>query len=191
MACTVCLLQKVKWELSGQSTGLRFPTRFLYSFPSAHPQFLKYLLITSIIQKTLVITCMVNANHCPQHFNWNFKFTFVAGQNLSEGALDFQLTAGAAEAYAKTLEMVVCPGDNVLVESPCYTGLLSWLGPQGCNLLGVETDDKGIIPDNLRQVSEWSFEVIIHRLLVSEFCWCTVYPATSWFVLKSRTKQKY
>jgi kynurenine/2-aminoadipate aminotransferase len=56
---------------------------------------------------------------------------------------------GSQEGISKAFEMFVTPGDNVLVESPTYSGTLAILKPMDCNLLPVETDNEGLIPSSL------------------------------------------
>ena len=52
--------------------------------------------------------------------------------------------------------MLVQPEDNVLIDVPAYSGTLAALRPMGCNLLGVQTDKDGTIPDSLRAaLSRW------------------------------------
>ncbi|GMH47540.1 hypothetical protein TL16_g00087, partial [Triparma laevis f. inornata] len=44
--------------------------------------------------------------------------------------------------------------DTLLVESPTYSGSLAFLGPASVNLQGVQTDEHGLIPSDLRRVLE-------------------------------------
>eukprot|EP01098_Paradermamoeba_levis_P006140 TRINITY_DN2548_c0_g1_i2.p1 TRINITY_DN2548_c0_g1~~TRINITY_DN2548_c0_g1_i2.p1 ORF type:complete len:321 (-),score=75.79 TRINITY_DN2548_c0_g1_i2:227-1189(-) len=55
---------------------------------------------------------------------------------------------------AKAFEMLIEPGDNVLVENPTYSGSLAALRPLKCNLIGVETDEEGLCPNSLEQILE-------------------------------------
>lgn len=55
--------------------------------------------------------------------------------------------------------MAISEGDTVLVEDPTYTGILSFLETQECDLATVKTDALGAIPDSLESVlSNWPTE---------------------------------
>ncbi|KAB0407605.1 hypothetical protein E2I00_017149, partial [Balaenoptera physalus] len=56
-------------------------------------------------------------------------------------------------------EMIVNPGDNILVNEPIYSGTIHALQPLGCNMINVSSDEHGIIPDSLREIlSRWKPE---------------------------------
>lgn len=48
--------------------------------------------------------------------------------------------------------MLLNRGDSLLVEAPTYSGSLAFLRPFGANLVGVETDGGGLIPEDLDRV---------------------------------------
>eukprot|EP00058_Branchiostoma_floridae_P012752 XP_002598240.1 hypothetical protein BRAFLDRAFT_69573 [Branchiostoma floridae] len=74
-----------------------------------------------------------------------------------QGQMDLCVTTGSQEALSKTFEMLVTPGDNVLMDQPTYPGTLAAVRPLGCNLIPVETDQLGMRPDVLRDVlSRWT-----------------------------------
>ncbi|XP_035681120.1 kynurenine/alpha-aminoadipate aminotransferase, mitochondrial-like isoform X2 [Branchiostoma floridae] len=74
-----------------------------------------------------------------------------------EGKMDLCVTAGSQEAICKTMEMLVTQGDNILIETPTYPGLLSIAKPMGCNMLEVETDEHGPKISSLRSIlSNWN-----------------------------------
>jgi kynurenine/2-aminoadipate aminotransferase len=56
------------------------------------------------------------------------------------------------DALAKTIDLLVDEGDPVLVEDPTYSGALSVFRPYNCNIIGVKTDQDGLVPDALRHV---------------------------------------
>jgi len=64
------------------------------------------------------------------------------------------VTTGSQDALTKLFEMLLNPGDPLLVENPTYSGVLSFLKPFGAKLVGVDVDDEGLIPSKLRQVLE-------------------------------------
>ncbi|KAL6118447.1 aadat [Pungitius sinensis] len=69
---------------------------------------------------------------------------------------DMCVTTGSQEGLCKVFEMLVNPGDNVLLDAPTYSGTLAALQPLGCNLINVPSDQHGMIPAALKEVlSRW------------------------------------
>lgn len=72
------------------------------------------------------------------------------------GQMDMCVTTGSQEGLCKVFEMLVNPGDNVLLDAPTYSGTLAALNPIDCNLINVPSDQHGMIPAALREVlSRW------------------------------------
>ncbi|KAL3046246.1 hypothetical protein OYC64_004287 [Pagothenia borchgrevinki] len=70
--------------------------------------------------------------------------------------MDMCVTTGSQEGLCKLFEMLVNPGDNVLLDAPTYSGTLAALRPLGCNLINVSSDQHGMIPAALKDVlSRW------------------------------------
>ncbi|XP_019821328.2 kynurenine/alpha-aminoadipate aminotransferase, mitochondrial-like [Bos indicus] len=77
----------------------------------------------------------------------------------SQGQMDICVTCGSLEGLYKVFEMIVNPGDNILVNEPVYSGTIHALQPLGCNMINVSSDEHGIIPDSLREIlSKWKPE---------------------------------
>ncbi|KAI5756667.1 AADAT protein [Gulo gulo luscus] len=77
----------------------------------------------------------------------------------SQGQMDICITAGSQDGLCKVFEMIINPGDNVLLNEPVYSGTLQALKPLGCNIINVASDEYGIIPDSLKEVlSKWKPE---------------------------------
>nr|DBA29085.1 TPA: hypothetical protein GDO54_009346 [Pyxicephalus adspersus] len=73
-----------------------------------------------------------------------------------KGQMELCVTTGSQEGLSKVFEMLVNPGDNVLLDAPTYSGTLAAVKPLGCNLIGVPTDQHGIIPTALKDIlSRW------------------------------------
>ncbi|XP_021378077.1 kynurenine/alpha-aminoadipate aminotransferase, mitochondrial-like isoform X2 [Mizuhopecten yessoensis] len=73
------------------------------------------------------------------------------------GQTDVIIMNGSQDALCQSLDAMVSPGDNVLIESPSYPVPVSILQPLGCNMLPVESDADGMDPDKLRHIlSRWS-----------------------------------
>ncbi|XP_034712236.1 kynurenine/alpha-aminoadipate aminotransferase, mitochondrial isoform X1 [Etheostoma cragini] len=80
----------------------------------------------------------------------------TAGYTPENGQMDVCVTTGSQEGLCKVFEMLVNPGDNVLLDAPTYSGTLAALQPLGCNLINVPSDQHGIIPAALKEVlSRW------------------------------------
>lgn len=92
----------------------------------------------------------------------------LALQQDQHGVTDREIcvTNGSQDAIAKAMDMLIEPGDSVLVESPTYSGTLAILKPMECNIIDVETDEHGIIPDKLESVLEsWQVDVAKPKFL--------------------------
>eukprot|EP01128_Nolandella_sp_AFSM9_P012351 TRINITY_DN9193_c0_g1_i1.p1 TRINITY_DN9193_c0_g1~~TRINITY_DN9193_c0_g1_i1.p1 ORF type:complete len:483 (-),score=116.72 TRINITY_DN9193_c0_g1_i1:111-1409(-) len=65
-------------------------------------------------------------------------------------------TTGSQDALSKAFEMLLSEGDSLLMENPTYSGALAGLNPLRLNLVGVETDGEGLIPESLESLlNEW------------------------------------
>lgn len=64
--------------------------------------------------------------------------------------VDFDLVigAGSQDLITKAIEMLIHPGDAILVENPAYTGLLAFVQSQPCDVVGLPTDENGLIPES-------------------------------------------
>uniref|UniRef100_A0A8D1SF48 Kynurenine/alpha-aminoadipate aminotransferase, mitochondrial n=1 Tax=Sus scrofa TaxID=9823 RepID=A0A8D1SF48_PIG len=77
----------------------------------------------------------------------------------SQGQMDICVTCGSQDGLCKVFEMIVNPGDNILVNEPVYPGMIHALRPLGCNILTVASDEHGIIPDSLKEIlAKWKPE---------------------------------
>lgn len=66
---------------------------------------------------------------------------------------------GSQDLIAKAFEMFIEPGSNVLLENPSYTGIVSFLRTQPCNMISVDTDSQGIVPESLKSILQgWEDE---------------------------------
>ncbi|RUP51647.1 hypothetical protein BC936DRAFT_146781 [Jimgerdemannia flammicorona] len=79
---------------------------------------------------------------------------------------EISVGTGSQDLITKALEMFITPGDNVLVENPAYTGIVSFLRTLPCKLIDVATDADGIVPLSLEHVlSTWHDLVSIPKIL--------------------------
>ncbi|XP_077209713.1 kynurenine/alpha-aminoadipate aminotransferase, mitochondrial-like isoform X2 [Paroedura picta] len=59
----------------------------------------------------------------------------------------------------KVFDMLINPGDNILMDDPNYIGTLVGLRPLGCNIISIPSDENGILPKALKDIlSRWGPE---------------------------------
>ncbi|XP_042324442.1 kynurenine/alpha-aminoadipate aminotransferase, mitochondrial isoform X3 [Sceloporus undulatus] len=76
-----------------------------------------------------------------------------------EGQMELCVTTGSQEGLCKVFEMLINPGDTILLDAPTYPGTLAALRPLGCNIINVPSDQHGIIPKALKEIlSRWNAE---------------------------------
>nr|XP_023439529.2 kynurenine/alpha-aminoadipate aminotransferase, mitochondrial isoform X2 [Dasypus novemcinctus] len=77
----------------------------------------------------------------------------------SQGKMEICVTCGSQEGLSKVFEMLINPGDNILLSEPIYSGTIQALCPLGCNIITVASDENGIIPESLKEIlSKWEPE---------------------------------
>uniref|UniRef100_A0A8C4VTS6 Aminotransferase class I/classII large domain-containing protein n=1 Tax=Gopherus evgoodei TaxID=1825980 RepID=A0A8C4VTS6_9SAUR len=64
----------------------------------------------------------------------------TANYTPDQGQMEISVIIGSQDSLSKVFEILVNPGDNVLLEDPSYPGTLSALEPLGCNIIKVPTD---------------------------------------------------
>ncbi|ESO02290.1 hypothetical protein HELRODRAFT_161542 [Helobdella robusta] len=68
--------------------------------------------------------------------------------------LDLCITSGSLDGLTKSFEMLVSAGDQVLIEQPLCSHVISALKPLECTIVPLETDSHGITPSSLAQISK-------------------------------------
>ncbi|KXS11935.1 PLP-dependent transferase [Gonapodya prolifera JEL478] len=69
---------------------------------------------------------------------------------------DICVTTGSQDGLAKAFEMLLEPGQPILVETPAYSGILAILRPAGVKIVEVPSDSDGLDPTQLRRIlSSW------------------------------------
>eukprot|EP00835_Amoeboradix_gromovi_P001356 NODE_60_length_25605_cov_0.732377.p5 type:complete len:393 gc:universal NODE_60_length_25605_cov_0.732377:25107-23929(-) len=61
---------------------------------------------------------------------------------------------GSQSLITKAMEMLLNPDDTILVEKPCYSGVLAFLNPFDCYKVFVNTDENGIQFEHLSEILE-------------------------------------
>ncbi|NXJ93133.1 AADAT protein, partial [Corythaixoides concolor] len=88
----------------------------------------------------------------------------TANYSPEQGQMEVCVTTGSQEGLCKVFEMLINPGDNILLDAPTYSGTLAALRPLGCNIINVPSDQHGIIPKDLKEIlSTWSSEDVKNR----------------------------
>ncbi|XP_060795799.1 kynurenine/alpha-aminoadipate aminotransferase, mitochondrial isoform X1 [Neoarius graeffei] len=80
----------------------------------------------------------------------------TAACSPERGQMELCVTTGSQDGLCKVFEMLINPGDNVLLDAPTYSGTLATIQPLGCNIINVPSDQYGMIPEALRDIlSRW------------------------------------
>jgi DNA-binding transcriptional MocR family regulator len=71
------------------------------------------------------------------------------------------VTSGALDGIDRILDVHVRPGDRVAVEDPCWTGTRDLLRVRGFEAVGVEVDERGMVPDALARALRSRVQVVL------------------------------
>ena len=71
------------------------------------------------------------------------------------------IVSGALDGIERVLQAHARPGDRIAVENPGYAALYDLLRAQGLLLVGVEVDDRGMLPDGLRRALEGGASTVV------------------------------
>lgn len=72
-------------------------------------------------------------------------------ENVACSEKNLIITTGSQQGLGMSAMAFVNPGDIVLTENPSYLGGINACRPYGCSFLGVDTDDEGIVIEDLEQ----------------------------------------
>lgn len=70
-------------------------------------------------------------------------------RDLPTDASQIRVTSGSQEGLFVVAQAMLEPGDVVLVESPTYLAAVQAFAVHGARMIGVETDDDGVVPEAL------------------------------------------
>lgn len=70
-------------------------------------------------------------------------------RDLPTDASQIRVTSGSQEGLFVVAQALLEPGDVVLVESPTYLAAVQAFAVHGARMIGVETDDEGVVPEAL------------------------------------------
>lgn len=72
-------------------------------------------------------------------------------RDLPTDASQIRITSGSQEGLFVVAQALLEPGDVVLVESPTYLAAVQAFAVHGARMIGVETDDDGVVPEALEE----------------------------------------
>lgn len=72
-------------------------------------------------------------------------------RTLPTDASQIRVTSGSQEGLFVVAEALLEPGDVVLVESPTYLAAVQAFAVHGARMVGVDTDEEGVIPEALEE----------------------------------------
>ncbi|XP_072371854.1 kynurenine/alpha-aminoadipate aminotransferase, mitochondrial isoform X1 [Scyliorhinus torazame] len=76
-----------------------------------------------------------------------------------QGQMSLCVTNGSQDGLNKLFEMLVSSGDTVLLDTPTYPATLFTLRPLGCKIIGLSSDQHGLVPQSLSDIlSKWEPE---------------------------------
>ncbi|XP_030419908.1 kynurenine/alpha-aminoadipate aminotransferase, mitochondrial isoform X3 [Gopherus evgoodei] len=109
--------------------------------------------------------CLALGGRIPELLSWlkdlqkSLHNPPTANYSPDQGQMEICVTTGSQEGLSKVFEMLINPGDNILLDAPTYSGTLAALRPLGCNIINVPSDQYGIIPKALKEIlSRWNPE---------------------------------
>eukprot|EP01135_Chromosphaera_perkinsii_P010381 Nk52_evm53s2118 gene=Nk52_evmTU53s2118 len=116
---------------------------------------LQYSQTPGLIPLTTLLSDLILREHCPPYVE-PLRERRKGGEEETRKAIakEFSLcvTTGSQDGLAKAFELFFDEKSSILAATPCYSGALASLEPVNGNLIGVDTDEQGIIPESLEKV---------------------------------------
>jgi GntR family transcriptional regulator/MocR family aminotransferase len=88
----------------------------------------------------------------------------LASQGLQTSAEHILITAGSQQALALVVQMLLKPGDVILVESPTYGGALDLFRALGFKIVGLPTDERGMQVEKLEKLLQQHHPQLIYTM---------------------------
>jgi DNA-binding transcriptional MocR family regulator len=76
-------------------------------------------------------------------------------------ARDIAIVSGALDGVERVMRETLRPGDRVLVEDPCFTGVLDLIAAQALVAVPVAIDDEGMLPDALARAMRGAKAIVV------------------------------
>jgi GntR family transcriptional regulator / MocR family aminotransferase len=88
----------------------------------------------------------------------------LASQGLQTQPENILITAGSQQALSLVSQVLLTPGDMILVESPTYAGALDLFRALGFKVIGVPVDDQGMQVDGLEKLLQQHHPRLIYTI---------------------------
>ena len=88
----------------------------------------------------------------------------LASQGLQAGPDNILITSGSQQAMALVSQLLLRPGDAILVESPTYAGALDLFRALGLRMVNVPVDEEGMQVDRVEQLLQSHHPKLIYTI---------------------------
>ena len=88
----------------------------------------------------------------------------LASQGLQTRPEDILITAGSQQALSLVSQLLLNPGDVILVESPTYSGALELFRALGFKVVGIPVDGQGMQVDSLEKLLQQHHPRLIYTI---------------------------
>ncbi|KAL1459263.1 hypothetical protein WDU94_011265 [Cyamophila willieti] len=134
--------------------GVGTPNSDLYPFKSVHVNLKNgTTLKMSGDPLKMVLSYLPSAGYAPlQTIFKDLQDKFHGPQDWA--VKDVLITSGAQEGTALTINMLLNPGDPLLVQNPVYPGFAEIIRPMEVDAIPVNVDGDGMVPEHLIQILE-------------------------------------
>lgn len=88
----------------------------------------------------------------------------LTSQGISTSADEVLITSGSQQAIALVAQLLLRPGDVVLVESPTYVGAIDLFRSLDVRLLGVPVDEHGLVVEGLEEALQANRPRLIYTI---------------------------
>ena len=88
----------------------------------------------------------------------------LASQGLQARAENILVTAGSQQALSLVSQLLLTPGDTILVESPTYSGALELFRALGFTIIGIPMDNNGMVVECLEKLLQQHHPKLIYTI---------------------------
>ena len=88
----------------------------------------------------------------------------LASQGIQTPAENILITAGSQQALSLVAQLLLRPGDVILVESPTYAGALDLFRALGFKAVGIPVDENGLQVDKLEKILQLHHPKLIYTI---------------------------
>lgn len=88
----------------------------------------------------------------------------LASQGIQTHADNVLITAGSQQALSLAAQLVLRPGDVILIEDPTYAGALDLFRSLGYKVVGIPVDERGLQVENLEKILQLHHPKLIYTI---------------------------